>query len=91
MSGAKTNRIDLRVSQEQKDLLETAASLKGISLSAYLLAHCLEIAQADIAKHQKLVLSDRDRDLFLSLITNPPQPKQDLVEAMQQFQQDYEV
>ncbi|MDJ0690338.1 MAG: DUF1778 domain-containing protein [Xenococcaceae cyanobacterium MO_188.B32] len=91
MSGAKTNRIDLRVSQEQKDLLETAASIKGISLSAYLLANCLEIAQADIAKHQKLVLSDRDRDLFISLIANPPKPNQDLVEAMQEFQQEYEV
>ena len=74
MSGAKSNRIDLRVSQEQKDLLETAASIKGISLSAYLLSNCLEKAKADIAKHQKLVLSDRDRDLFLSLIANPPQP-----------------
>jgi uncharacterized protein (DUF1778 family) len=89
MSASKINRIDLRVSKEQKDLLETAASIKGISLSAYLLANCLEIAQEDIAKHQKLVLSDRDRDLFLSLIANPPQPNQDLVEAMQKFQQEY--
>ena len=91
MTTSKTNRIDLRVNNEQKDLLETAASIKGISLSAYLLANCLEIAKADIAKHQKLILSDRDRDLFLSLIANPPQPKPDLVEAMQEFQQEYEV
>jgi len=91
MSRTKTNRIDLRVNQEQKDLLEMAASIKGISLSAYLLANCLEIAQADIAKHQKLVLSDRDRDLFLSLIVNPPKPNQDLVEAMEEFQQEYEA
>ena len=55
-----------------------------------MLVNCLEIAKADIAKHQKLVLSDRDRDLFLSLIANPPKPKQDLVEAMQEFQQEYE-
>jgi uncharacterized protein (DUF1778 family) len=91
MTTSKTNRIDLRVNKEQKDLLETAASIKGISLSAYLLANCLETAKADIAKHQKLILSDRDRDLFLSLIANPPQPKPDLVEAMQEFQQEYEV
>ena len=90
MTPSKTNRIDLRVSKEQKDLLETAASIKGISLSAYLLANCIEIAQADIAKHQKLILSDRDRDLFLSLIANPPQPKQYLIEAMQEFQNGYE-
>lgn len=86
-TSSKTNRIDLRVNQEQKELLETAASIKGISLSAYLLANCLEIAKLDIAEHQKLVLSDRDRDLFLSLIANPPQPNQKLVEAMREFQQ----
>lgn len=91
MSASKTSRIDLRVSQEQKELLETAASIKGISVSAYLLANCLEKAQVDLAQHQKLVLSDRDRDLFLSLIANPPKPKQDLVEAMKEFQQEYEV
>ena len=51
----------------------------------------MEIAKADIAKHQKLVLSNRDRDLFLSLIANPPKPNQDLVEAMQEFQQEYEA
>jgi len=36
------------------------------------------------------LFSDRDRDLFLSLIANPPQPKQDLIEAMQEFQNGYE-
>ena len=87
----KTNRIDLRVSKEQKELLETAASIKGLSLSSYLLTNCLSIAQADIAEHQKLILSDRDRDLFLSLIADPPQPNQDLVTAMQEFQQKYET
>ena len=91
MSTSKTNRIDLRVNQEQKNLLETAASIKGISLSAYLLANCLEIAKEDIAKYQKLILSDRDRDLFLLLIANPPKPNQDLAKAMEEFQQEYEV
>lgn len=89
-ASSKTNRIDLRVSKEQKELLETAASIKGLSVSSYLLTNCLSIAKADIAEHQKLILSDRDRDLFLSLIANPPQPNQDLVEAMQEFQQEYE-
>ena len=86
----KTNRIDLRVSKEQKELLETAASIKGLSLSSYLLTNCLSIAQADIAEHHKLVLSDSDRDLFLSLIADPPEPNRDLVAAMQEFQQEYE-
>ena len=89
-SNSKEKRIDLRVSQAQKALLERASELKGISLSAYLLSHGLAAAQADIEKHQKLVLSDTDRDLFLQLLANPPQPEKALRSAMKQFQAEYE-
>lgn len=85
----KAKRIDLRVSQEQKALLERAAALKGMSLSAYLLSHCLAAAQADLAVHDKLVLSDRDRDLFLQLVVNPPKPNQALLQGMKNFQAEY--
>lgn len=88
---SKLNRIDLRVNSSQKALLEKAAALKGISLSAYLLSNALEAAQSDITAYQKLVLSDRDRDLFLALFENPPKPNQALTKAMQTFQQKYEV
>lgn len=86
----KANRIDLRVNPEQKDLLEKAASLAGLSLSSYLLFHGLQAARADLESHQKLVLSDRDRDLFLSLIEDPPEPCETLKSAMKEFQDDYE-
>ncbi len=89
-SRSKEKRIDLRVSQEQKELLERAAELRGMSLSIYLLSYCLAAAQADLAVHQKLVLSDKDRDLFLQLLANPPKPEKALVEAMRQFQAEYE-
>ena len=83
----KKNRIDRQVSQDLKEVLEPAASINGLSLSSYLQENCLASAQKDTAENQQLVLSDRDRDLFLSLIENPPQPNQNLVAAMQEFQQ----
>lgn len=86
----KVSRIDLRVSFQQKELLERAAALKGLSLSAYMLSHCLEAAKAEIQAHQKIELSDRDRDLFLELMANPPSPKETLVKAMREFQDEYE-
>ena len=49
----KQKRIDLRVTQEQKDLLERAAHLKGMSLSSYLLTNSLEAAQTDLEVHHK--------------------------------------
>ena len=75
ISSAKDCRIDLRVTQEQKELLELAASLKGISLSAYTLFHVLPVAKQDIDANERLVLSNRDRDLFMSVMENPPELK----------------
>lgn len=86
----KQSRVDFRVSAEQKELLERAASLKGLSVSSYLLSNSIEAATKDIESHEKLVLSDNDRDLFLSLMENPPEPNQALKSAMRRFQEEYE-
>ena len=86
----KGSRIDVRVSSEHKELLETAAAMKGLSLSAYMLSESLAAAQKDIKAHQKLTLSDRDRDLFLSAMYNPPSPNSALSAAIAEFQSEYE-
>jgi uncharacterized protein (DUF1778 family) len=89
-SSAKDCRIDLRVTQEQKELLERAASLKGISLSAYTLFHVLPVAKQDIDANERLVLSNRDRDLFMSVMENPPELKGKLKSAIHKYRQKYD-
>lgn len=90
MIQSKNSRIDLRVTPEQKQLLEQAASIKGISLSAYTLSYLLDIAQKDINNYEKLVLSNQDRDLFLSVIENPPPLQGKLEMAIKKYRQKYE-
>ncbi|MEO0968168.1 MAG: DUF1778 domain-containing protein [Cyanobacteria bacterium J06639_18] len=85
----KQTRLDLRINPEHKQLLEEAASLKGLSLSSYVLSNSLEIAKKDIESHQKLILDDEDRDLFLYLIENSPEPCAALRSAMKKFQGEY--
>ncbi len=85
----KSSRIDLRVTQEQKDLLERAASLKGLSLSAYTLSYVLPVAQQEIDSYESLVLSDRDRDLFMAVMENPPKLKGKLKAAMEKYRVKY--
>ncbi|MBD2559391.1 MULTISPECIES: type II toxin-antitoxin system TacA family antitoxin [Nostoc] len=89
-SSAKDCRIDLRVTQEQKELLERAASLKGISLSAYTLFHVLPVAKQDIDANERLVLSNLDRDLFMSVMENPPELKGKLKSAIHKYRQKYD-
>lgn len=89
-NNTKESGIDLRLSQEQKKTLEKAAALMGLSVSSYVLSHSLAAANKDIATHETLVLSERDRDLFLSLLENPPKPCEALKSAMQEYQDQYE-
>lgn len=86
---AKTARIDLRITKEQKALLEQAASIKGISLSAYTLQYLLPQATQDIENQEKLTLSNRDRDLFLSALSNPHSLQGKLKSAIASYQDKY--
>jgi uncharacterized protein (DUF1778 family) len=86
----KNSRIDLRLTREQKALLEKAASLKGVSLSAYTLLHLLPQAQQDIEDRERLTLTNRDRDLFLSALENPAKLNGKLKTAIAEYLQKYE-
>lgn len=88
-SSPKDSRIDLRVTQQQKELLEKAASLRGISLSAYTLFHLINAAKQEIEAHEKLILSDRDRDLFMSVMENPPKLQGNLKTAINKYRDKY--
>lgn len=76
----KDVRIDLRANSNQKSLLERAAELKHISLSSYILSTSLNQAQLDLTENETLVLSNRDRDLVMNLLDNPPEPNEALRE-----------
>lgn len=89
-TASKDSRIDLRLTREQKALLEKAASLRGVSLSAYTLLHLLPQAQQDINNQERLSLTNRDRDLFLSALENPSKLKGKLKTAIAEYLQKYE-
>jgi len=87
-SSKKANRIDIRVSTEHKELLEAAAAMKGLSLSAYILSESLAAARRD--SQQTLVLSDRDRDSFLKAMSNQPRANNALKAAIEEYTTQYE-
>lgn len=70
----KNERIDFRANINQKTLLERAAELKHVSLSSYVLTSSLKQAQIDLAENEILVLSNKDRDIVMSALENPPEP-----------------
>lgn len=79
---AREGRIDFRVSPETKDLLVRAAALRGSNLTAFVLESAQERAVALIERHDRLRLTDRDRDKFLRVLDNSPAPTAALRRAM---------
>lgn len=86
----KDSRIDLRLTVEQKRVIEQAAAVRGVSVSAYTLLHLLPQAQQDLEAQERLILSNRDRELFLSVLENPPELKGKLKSAISRYKDKYE-
>jgi len=78
----KMDRIDLRITREQKELLARAAALSGVSMSSFLVNNAIDQAKRIVVKSETITLSDRDRDLFYSILKDPPKPNKNLVKLM---------
>lgn len=75
-------RINLRTSPEAKALIERAAALMGTTVSGFMLQNAYEAAQRLLTQHETITLSDRDRDVFLAALENPPEPTEALRRLM---------
>jgi len=75
---AKNNRINIRVSDDDKEMLELAARYSKQSLSSYIVDIVLKQAELDIKKNETITLNNEQRDLFLKNLDNPPLPNEAL-------------
>jgi uncharacterized protein (DUF1778 family) len=75
-------RINLRTSPEAKALIERAAAIMGSTVSGFMLQNAYEAATRVVAQQEVITLSDRDRDAFLAMLDNPPEPTQALIDLM---------
>lgn len=86
---AKKTSIELEITLEQKQTLEKAAALAGVSLNVYLLQQVIYAAEKKIASPEQIVLSERDWNLFTSTLENPPEPSKNLKSAIKKHQDQY--
>ena len=71
---ARTQRTEARLLPDQKKRIERAASIKGVSVSDFIVQNADEAAIRTIQQHETWLLSERDRDLFMQALLNPPEP-----------------
>ena len=67
----KTARLDLRLTSEQRELLERAATIAGSSVASYSITALLDAASRSLARAHTLVLSESDWDEFVAALDTP--------------------
>lgn len=79
---ARTARIELRTTPEEKELLTQAAARERLDVTTFIMRAALPAARDSLELPERIVLSDRDAMRVLDLLSNPPPPTEALVEAI---------
>ena len=78
----RSERLDVRLTPDQKDLLERAASLTGQPLTGFAVSNLVERAQEILDSFHRTVLSRRDGERFLEILASDPEPTPALKAAL---------
>ena len=70
-SRTRAERLETRVTAEQKTLIERAAALQGRTVTDFVLSSVQDAARRAIAEHQQFDLSVRDSRAFVDALLNP--------------------
>jgi uncharacterized protein (DUF1778 family) len=70
-SRVRAERLEARVTAEQKRLIEHAAALQGRSVTDFVLTSLQDAARRAIEEHQHLALSLRDSQAFVEALVEP--------------------
>lgn len=80
----KQDSIGLRISTENKEILQLAAEYMGQDLTSYVISSALDKARKDLVEHQKvewLLLSKKDFNKVKDEIESPSKPNEKLKSA----------
>lgn len=84
-TASRTQRLEARLLPDQKTRIERAASIKGLSISDFVVQNADEAAVRTIQEHETWVLSERDREFFFNAILNPPEPSERLKASAKRY------
>lgn len=87
MSALKKQRIDLRLNEDDKHMIEEAAALTNQSISQFMVSTASERAAEVIDQHRRLLLNEESWNLVMEAITNPPAPNDRLKRAAKRLQE----
>ena len=77
----RDDRIELRASRAEKELLAAAAAHERLDVTSFILRTVLPAAREVVDRAERIVLSERDSARVLALLENPPKPTRALLAA----------
>ncbi|EAC2145589.1 DUF1778 domain-containing protein [Salmonella enterica subsp. enterica] len=82
----KKQRIDLRLNEDDKNMIEEAAAMTNQSISQFMVSTASERAAEVINQHRRLILNEESWDLVMDAISNPPLPDDRLKRSAKRLQ-----
>jgi uncharacterized protein (DUF1778 family) len=70
----KWERLEARVTVDEKRLIVRAANLRGTSVTDFVVVSAQQVAKETIKDFEILRLRDEAREVFVNAILNPPAP-----------------
>ncbi|WP_097478702.1 DUF1778 domain-containing protein [Escherichia coli] len=87
MSALKKQRIDLRLNEDDKHMIEEAAAMTNQSISQFMVSTASARAAEVIDQHRRLLLNEESWNLVMDSITNPPAPNDRLKRAAKRLRE----
>jgi uncharacterized protein (DUF1778 family) len=83
----RSQRLEARVTAEQKTLIERAAALQGRTVTDFVLTSVQDAARRAINEHQQVELSVRDSQAFVDALLNPKRVNDRLRETVRRYRE----
>lgn len=80
-STTKSARLETRVSQEQKDLIERAAAYTGRTVSDFVVAHLEVAAKKVVDEYERMHLDKEQSRVLVDALLSPKRPNKKLRNA----------
>lgn len=81
----KTQRLDIRTSDQNKETLQEAANIMGSTLSSFMLNSSIEKAMEVLQQAHSIQLNESEHNKFISALDNPPQPNKALKDLAKKY------
>lgn len=86
MPALKKQRIDLRLTDDDKSTIEEAAAMTNQTITQFMVASASERAAEIIEQHRRLILNEESWNRVMDAIDNPPVPDDRLKRAARRLQ-----